>query len=236
MTTHDQERNEELERNVRRVFGRLEREQTTSEEARERILQTLLREASDTMAAPSGRKSPGWRRTVRWVGLAAGLLLGVGLLSDALIGSGALRRMAGGDRAPTTATASSAAPRVVTFAIHLLAKGPGVGIAEAATAEGGRPVHIGQERYVSNSDVASARVERADSRCLVSIRLTDDGAGKLARLTRDHVGDQLALVIDGKVVMTPTIRSEITEGLVQLTGDFTDSHCEELARGLSRTP
>jgi hypothetical protein len=41
------------------------------------------------------------------------------------------------------------------------------------------------------------------------------------------------LVIDSEVVMTPTIRSEIPEGLVLLTGRSSDFPCEEIARGLS---
>jgi preprotein translocase subunit SecD len=85
---------------------------------------------------------------------------------------------------------------------------------------------------VSNADVESAWVERAESGCQVGIRLTGEGAEKLARLTENHIGDRLALVIDGEVVMTPTIRSKV-ESLGLLTGDFSDSRCEEIARGLS---
>ncbi len=86
---------------------------------------------------------------------------------------------------------------------------------------------------MSNSDVESAWVTQADSGCQVEVRLTHEGAEKLARLTRSHIGEQLALVIDGEVVMTPTIRSEIGQGLVLLTGDFSDPDCEEIARGLA---
>ena len=118
------------------------------------------------------------------------------------------------------------------FAIHLLAGGPGGGVVEASSAVGGEPVLIHQERYVSNSDVESAWVKQADSGCQVEVRLTDEGAEKLARLTRDHIGEQLALVIDGEVVMTPTIRSEMSQQVL-VTGNFTDSDCEELASGLA---
>jgi hypothetical protein len=100
--------------------------------------------------------------------------------------------------------------KLVSFAIHLLAPGPGRGVVEAASREGGKPVHMLPERHVSSADVE-----------------------KLSRLTLDHIGDQIAMVIDGEMVMTPTIRSRIGGRLVVLTGDFSDSRCEEIARGLS---
>jgi len=230
--TRDQELNDGLDQNIRRLFGRLEEKDPAHDATRDRILARLLQESAPS---PTQRARPGWRRTIRWAGLAAGLLVGVGIVTDALIDSGSPTRV----RAPHTASSAAVPavrPPLVGFAIHLLAKGPGVGVVEAASAEDGRPVPIGEERYVSNEDVASARLEHAGSGCLVSIGLTDEGSGKLARLTRDHVGDQLALVIDGKVVMTPTIRSEIRDGQVQLTGDFTDARCAEIARGLSSRP
>jgi len=232
--TRDQELRDGLDENIRRLFQRLDAEDPVPDTTRDRILARLLQEAA---VSPSKGARPGWRRRIRWAGLAAGLLLGVGLLTDALNDSGPPLE----GKAPESAAGSGAAEPVarqplVRFAIHLLANGPGVGVVEAASAESGRPVHIRQERYVSNADVESARVEHAGSGCQVSIRLTRAGTEKLARLTRDHVGDRLALVVDGKVEMTPTIRSEITEGLVKLTGDFTDARCAEIARGLSPRP
>jgi preprotein translocase subunit SecD len=121
----------------------------------------------------------------------------------------------------------------VSFAIHLVAAGPGRGVVMASSWQDGESVHVHSERQVSNVDVEAARVARTDSGCQVDIRLTGAGSRKLSRLTRNHVGERLALVIDGKVAMTPTIRSEITQGAVALTGDFTDARCEEIARGLS---
>jgi hypothetical protein len=227
----DQKPRGELEENVRRLFGRLERGGPMSETTRDRILERLLQEASPPR---SRRAGPVMGRWIRWASLAAAVFVAVGLLTGDLDDPG----QSGGRRVAETpvgsvATKSSAEVKLVSFAIHLLAGGPGRGVVEAASREGGEPVHILPERHVSNADVESAWVEQADSGCQVSIRLTDEGAEKLARLTQDHIGDRLALVIDGEVVMTPTIRSKIGQGLVALTGDFSDSRCQEIARGLS---
>lgn len=218
-----------LEENVRRLFERLERGGAMAETTRDRILHRLLREATPP------RSTRAVRRWVRWVGLAAALLVASGIiLTGALDNVGEPRGPETAEKRAGTVTAESpAGPTLVGFAIHLLASGPGRGVVEASSAESGGAVYIQSERYVSNADVESARVERVPSGCQVEIRLTREGTDKLARLTRGHIGDRLAMVIGGEVVMSPTIRSEITQGLVLLTGKFSDSRCEEIARGLS---
>jgi hypothetical protein len=221
---------EVLEGNVGRLFDRLKSGPPMAVDARTRILERLLQETQ-----PSRWTFAGFvvRRGVRWAGLAAGLLVAAALLTGhrdqpAKLGSSTVVKGAGSvaRESPTDVTG-------VRFAIHLLASGPGLGVVEAASLEGGEPVRIHSERQVSNVDVESARVVRTASACQVSIRLTEEGTGKLARFTRNHIGERLALVLDGKVAMTPTIRSEIAQGDVALTGDFTDARCQEIARALS---
>jgi len=230
MTNHQMPRGE-LEDNVRRLFGRLERGDLASQATRERILERLLQ---GTAPSQSIRTGLGVRRWVRWGGLAAVLFVAAAILTDGPFDHGEPRgRRAGAGGVGSMPMGPSTDAPFVSFAMHLVAGGPGRGVVNAASAEGGAPVHILPERHVSNADVRSAHAEKADYGCQVSIQLTDEGTAKLTRLTRDHIGDQLALVVDGKVVMTPTIRSEITQGLVLLTGKFSDSRCKTIARGLS---
>lgn len=215
MSVDDAVPHDVLDENVGRLFDRLRSRDPMPGAARVRILDRLLREASPP--ARSTRGADRARRWVRWGGLAAVLFVAAGLLT--------------GDRdEPATSAGREAG---VSFAIHLVAAGPGLGVVMASSSQGGGPVPIASERHVSNVDVEEARVARTGSGCRVDIRLTETGSRKLARLTRDHVGERLALVIDDEVAMTPTIRSEIAQGTVALTGDFTDARCEEIARGLS---
>ena len=219
--TSDQEE-ATLEANVGRLFGSLEKKAGVSESDRARILERLVQEASASRALPAAGRG---RRRARWVGMAAGLVLATGALSVGWFGS---QEPAGAPGSPT-----GSGTTLARFAIHLLAAGPGLGVVEAASPEDGETLYVHSERHVSEADVQSASVEPADAGCRVGIRLTTHGTRKLADLTRDHVGERLALVIDGQVVMSPTIRSEISQGLVVLTGDFSDARCEEIARGLS---
>jgi hypothetical protein len=124
--------------------------------------------------------------------------------------------------------------RFVSFAIHLLAGAPGGGAGNAASAAGSiDTARLLPKWYLSNDDVETASVVHDGSSCSVSIQMTAEGAEKLARLTRGHIGEQLALVIDGKLEMAPTIRSEITDGRVKVTGSFSEADCQKIAGGLT---
>jgi hypothetical protein len=218
-----------LEGNVGRLFGLLRKGTPMSDAARSRTLERLLQEASPRAT----HRHLLARRWVRWAGLAAALIVATALLTTLRHTPPTAGASGPAGRAGTAATETSTNEALVNFAIHLLATGPGQGVVEASSLRGGEPVRIHLERWVSNADVESARVVRTSSGCQVDISLTEEGTAKLARLTRDHIGEGLALVLDGKVVMTPTIRSEITQGKVALTGSFTDARCGEIARSLS---
>lgn len=229
MAADDAAPQEVLEGNVGRLFGLLRKGTPMSDAARSRTLERLLQEASPRPTLPHLLA----RRSVRWAALAAGLLVATTLLTSHRHTPPTAGASGPAGHIGAAATGPSTNDALVNFAIHLLAAGPGQGVVEASSVQGGEPVRIHSERQVSNADVESARVVRTSSGCQVDITLTEEGTGKLARLTRDHIGEGLALVLDGKVVMTPTIRSEITQGKVALTGSFTDARCGEIARSLS---
>ena len=42
-----------------------------------------------------------------------------------------------------------------------------------------------------------------------------------AEATRENAGRVMAIVLDGKVISAPVIRSEITSGEIEITGRFT---------------
>jgi hypothetical protein len=230
MTT-DQQRAAVLEANVQRLFGRLGAKAAVSQFDRARILALLLQTPATPQAQPT---RSGERRWVRWAGMAAVLLIATAVLTvDRFDPAESRGTKVVTEQGRTPGRTTPSHTMLAGFAIHLLATGPGFGVVEAAGPGGGETLYVRSERHVSEADVASAWVESADPGCRVGIRLTADGTRKLAELTRNHVGDRLALVLDGQVVMSPTIRSEISQGLVVLTGDFSVARCEEIARGLS---
>ena len=66
----------------------------------------------------------------------------------------------------------------------------------------------------------------------VGVLLTEDGALKLARLTKSHIGELLAIILDGRVTSVPTIRREITGGRAMILGNFTEEEVGSIAKGI----
>ncbi len=62
--------------------------------------------------------------------------------------------------------------------------------------------------------------------------LNDNGAKRFAEVTRNNVGRQLAIVLDGQLYSAPTIQGAIETGNPQITGRFTPEEAQELANVL----
>jgi hypothetical protein len=58
------------------------------------------------------------------------------------------------------------------------------------------------------------------------------GTGKWARMTGDHVGEYIAIVIDGKVVSAPRVMSAIEGGKCMISGDFSHEEAAGLKTSL----
>ena len=66
----------------------------------------------------------------------------------------------------------------------------------------------------------------------VSMSMDTEGANIWARMTKDNIGRQIAIVLDGMVYSYPTVNSEINGGSSQITGNFTLEEAEDLANVL----
>lgn len=63
----------------------------------------------------------------------------------------------------------------------------------------------------------------------VSLRLTSEGAEKFGKITKDNVGRQLAIVLDGVVQSAPVINDAIYTGEASITGRFSEKEALTLA-------
>ena len=73
--------------------------------------------------------------------------------------------------------------------------------------------------------VTDARVSYSNQRTAanpsVSMSMNAEGANTWARLTRENIGRQVAIVLDGAVYSYPTVNGEISGGNSEITGNFT---------------
>jgi len=83
--------------------------------------------------------------------------------------------------------------------------------------------------------VTDARVQygqQGQSHPEVSMTMNAEGANVWARMTKENIGKQVAIVLDGMVYSYPRVNTEITGGSSQITGNFTLEEAEDLANVL----
>ncbi|MCE9586665.1 protein translocase subunit SecD [Candidatus Uhrbacteria bacterium] len=66
----------------------------------------------------------------------------------------------------------------------------------------------------------------------VSLQFDDEGSKLFAELTKKHVGEQVAIFLDGDVLSAPVVNQEILGGRAVITGSFTLDEAKLLARRL----
>ncbi|MFN7139632.1 MAG: protein translocase subunit SecD, partial [Limisphaerales bacterium] len=90
-------------------------------------------------------------------------------------------------------------------------------------------VRIAPELTGKNISRAMAVPNHISGRPEIDFTLDSEGALIFGRVTRENVGRQLAIVLDGELYSAPNIQGPIETGRAQITGDFTRQEAWELA-------
>jgi len=87
---------------------------------------------------------------------------------------------------------------------------------------------------LSPSRVRSAEAEQYPTTraWTVSIALTEDDGETFAAVTRRFVGNQLGIVVDGMLLSAPHVQTPITDGRLEIAGDFDAARARDVARRL----
>ena len=76
---------------------------------------------------------------------------------------------------------------------------------------------------------AQPQMNNQTNETVVSFKLDRVGAKRFGKATRNGIGKQLAIVLDGKIVSAPVIRDAIVSGSGQISGNFTFQSATDLA-------
>ncbi len=68
---------------------------------------------------------------------------------------------------------------------------------------------------------------------VVSITFNEEGAALFEKITGEHVGEQLAIFLDGQMMSSPVINEAISGGRAVISGNFTPQEARELVRNLN---
>ena len=84
---------------------------------------------------------------------------------------------------------------------------------------------------VATGDITGATASRTGDQWVLNFTVTDDAAKRVHEFTKQHLGRNLALVVDGKVHGTPRIAGAITGNRYRLEG-FNRADAERLATAI----
>ena len=93
-----------------------------------------------------------------------------------------------------------------------------------ATGLGGK--YVERAQLVFNNQAGRAQP-------IVSLTFNDQGAQLFADITAAHIGEPLAIFLDGSVISSPVIQESITGGTAQISGNFTLEEARALVRNLN---
>jgi len=92
-------------------------------------------------------------------------------------------------------------------------------------------LNVAKTPVLDQSAVKAAKVvaDEISGKPQVEVSFTEEGRTRFAEITRANVGKRLAILVEGKVIIAPIIRTEIRDGRALITGDFTDEDAKGLA-------
>jgi preprotein translocase subunit SecD len=122
----------------------------------------------------------------------------------------------------------------VRFEVRLAESQPAPDLIVARVPGAASFIYLHPEVVIDNDDIARASVvQNGPNEFAVAVDVLPSGAERLRRATAAHVGRPLAIVIDGTVVMAPTVRGAIGDSAM-ITGHYTQAEAEKIARGMQR--
>ena len=97
--------------------------------------------------------------------------------------------------------------------------------------KGGGTIQVQKRVMVDGGDLVDAQqsFDQQTGEPDVTFRFNLRGGQKFGQVTSENVGRPFAIVLDGKVISAPVIRSPITGGTGQITGNFTLDEASSLA-------
>lgn len=120
------------------------------------------------------------------------------------------------------AVVGAGAMDTTTIAISRVQDEPTTDSSEMVLAGNGAEQKLHVDRNVRLHDRDFADMELVeDPEIAIRITLTAEGVEKFSALTREALGQRLAIVADGRVLSAPVVREEITGNSIMITGALT---------------
>ncbi len=185
--------------------------------------------AASTLALVKGTlKVMTWMKLKIALSITAALLLAGGAMTVAL-------------SSDISAGGGNPAPSVFQFRLVLNAPSAKADlmtvVQPGADAKAAETLYVQKKVLLDQTYLKSASVitNQTEGKPRIQITLTDAGAKRFAKVTHQNIGKRLAIIIDGRLYSAPTIKSEIRGGLVEITGNFSETEAQNLATKINQS-
>jgi len=82
-------------------------------------------------------------------------------------------------------------------------------------------------------DHATVEFDSKTGRATVALSFNSEGSNLFDKITKENIGQPLAIFLDGQVISAPVIREEIRDGKAQISGNFSPQEAKTLVRNLN---
>lgn len=97
---------------------------------------------------------------------------------------------------------------------------PGPGLTEMTVTGSKQKLYLHENVELSEADLARVSVQKTEGRVEIMFVLTEAGKAKFAKLTQENIDKSLGIVVEGKLISAPIIKSAIPGGKAVVAGNF----------------
>jgi preprotein translocase subunit SecD len=136
-------------------------------------------------------------------------------------------QLAGQPASGVTAQPNGPAP----FQVQLVVDEPGENTEPMTNNAGGGTLQVQKTPLLDHTAIRSVNVTKNPSSGAseIDVEFSQEGKELFAAVTKENINKRLAIVLNGQLYSAPVIRSEISGGRAQITGNFTETEAKELA-------
>ena len=97
-------------------------------------------------------------------------------------------------------------------------------------------LNVAAKPLLDGSAVEAARIgaDLITGKPQVEIDFTKQGRQQFAQATKANLNKRLAVLVDGKVLVAPVVRTEMRHGRIVITGDFDDREAQQLVDTINK--
>lgn len=154
------------------------------------------------------------------------------ILATALIAGGCAQKTAEPGSGDPDDPAQKPA-RTVTVEFRLASVTPVENYQQYA-APGGRTVFVAPEAFLTDADVATARLYADGKEQFIEIEFRREGAQTLAEVTRAQIGKPIAIFANDRLISAPLVQTAIASGRAYISGNFTPQEAQDIVDSLSQ--